>query len=178
MASLKENHQPSTPVNLTRDPINNPLPVNKKGGKKSISASNAEKITTQQQRNYKNMTRERRVEANARERQRVHTITAAFDTLQSLIPAPEEIMEDSSTSSSDASSILSNLNNQKLSKLSIIKIATAYIMLLSRMAGYDYTEDKSAPSIEDCVKKCSELLTQETKVKRSRDTMIKVENKM
>ena len=34
------------------------------------------------QRNYKNMTRERRVEANARERQRVHTITAAFDTLQ------------------------------------------------------------------------------------------------
>ena len=34
------------------------------------------------QRNYKNMTRERRIEANARERQRVHTITAAFDRLQ------------------------------------------------------------------------------------------------
>jgi hypothetical protein len=44
------------------------------------------------------------------------------------------------------------------------------------MAGYDYTEDKSAPSIEECVKKCSELLTQETKVKRSRDTILKVEN--
>jgi hypothetical protein len=101
----------------------------------------------------------------------------SFDTLQSLIPAPEDVMEDSSTSSSDASiSQLSNLNNQKLSKLSIIKIATSYIMLLSRMAGYDYTEDKSAPSIEECVKKCSELLTQETKVKRSRDTILKVEN--
>ena len=126
------------------------------------------------------MTRERRVEANARERQRVHTITAAFDTLQSLIPSPEDISMDKSSKSSspsDAVNQLSNLNNQKLSKLSIIKIATSYIMLLSRMAGYDYTEDKSAPSIEECVKKCSELLTQETKVKRSRDTILKVENK-
>ena len=150
--------------------------MGKKSNKKS-SSSPAEK-TSQQQRNYKNMTRERRVEANARERQRVHTITAAFDTLQSLIPSPEDItMDKSSTSSSDTVSQLSNLNNQKLSKLSIIKIATSYIMLLSRMAGYDYTEDKSAPSIEECVKKCSELLTQETKVKRSRDTILKVKNK-
>lgn len=58
------------------------------------------------------MTRERRVEANARERQRVHTITAAFDSLQSAIPTKDE--------------------QAKLSKLSIIKIATSYIMVLSR----------------------------------------------
>ena len=177
MASLKENHKPSKPGNLTRESvlerINNP---NKKAGKKSPSTVSEK--TTQQQRNYKNMTRERRVEANARERQRVHTITAAFDTLQSLIPSPEDVAESSSKSSSSDSDVnpLSNLANQKLSKLSIIKIATSYIMLLSRMAGHDYTEDKSAPSIEDCVKKCSELLTQETKVKRSRDTILKVEN--
>lgn len=56
------------------------------------------------------MTRERRVEANARERQRVHTITAAFDTLQAAIPTEEK--------------------DVKLSKLSVIKIATAYIMAL------------------------------------------------
>ena len=128
------------------------------------------------------MTRERRVEANARERQRVHTITAAFDTLQSLIPSPEDVESSNSFETGveeggrDVKSSAASINSQKLSKLSIIKIATAYIMLLSRMAGYDYTEDKSAPSIDDCVKKCSELLTQETKVKRSRDTILKVEN--
>lgn len=172
IASLKENHQPS------KDPDTTPSSL-KKDNKKSPTSNNEK--NTQQQRNYKNMTRERRVEANARERQRVHTITAAFDTLQSLIPAPEDVMDTSSKSSSasddgNATNLLSNLANQKLSKLSIIKIATSYIMLLSRMAGYDYSEDKSAPSIEDCVKKCSELLTQETKVKRSRDTIIKMEN--
>ena len=174
IASLKENHQPSK----GRIPDTTPNSL-KKDNKKSPTSNNEK--NTQQQRNYKNMTRERRVEANARERQRVHTITAAFDTLQSLIPAPEDVMDTSSKSSSgsedgNATNPLSNLANQKLSKLSIIKIATAYIMLLSRMAGYDYSEDKSAPSIEDCVKKCSELLTQETKVKRSRDTIIKMEN--
>lgn len=99
------------------------------------------------QRNYKNMTRERRVEANARERQRVHTITAAFDTLQAAIPTEDE--------------------NQKLSKLSIIKIATSYIMVLSRMAGHDYSIDKSAPSIEECVKKCSKLIESETKFRKT-----------
>merc|ERR1719273_1065591 len=98
IASLKENHQPSNTKGRIPDTTPNSL---KKDNKKS-AASNNEK-NTQQQRNYKNMTRERRVEANARERQRVHTITAAFDTLQSLIPAPEDVMEDSS--SSDASSI-------------------------------------------------------------------------
>ena len=98
------------------------------------------------QRNYKNMTRERRVEANARERQRVHTITAAFDTLQSSIP--------------------SDNSGQKLSKLSIIKIATSYIMVLSRMAGYDYSIDESKPSVEECVKKCKDLIDSETKVKK------------
>jgi hypothetical protein len=98
------------------------------------------------QRNYKNLTRERRVEANARERQRVHTITAAFDKLQAAIPREEE--------------------NAKLSKLSVIKIATAYIMALSRMAGYDYTEDQSAPSLETVVQHCQEVIHTETQIKK------------
>ena len=97
------------------------------------------------QRNYKNLTRERRVEANARERQRVHTITAAFDTLQAAIPTEEE--------------------NIKLSKLSVIKIATAYIMALSRMAGYDYTEDRSAPSVESVINHCRQTISTESKLK-------------
>ena len=98
------------------------------------------------QRNYKNMTRERRVEANARERQRVHTITAAFDNLQAAIPTEEE--------------------NSKLSKLSVIKIATAYIMALSRMAGHDYTEDQSAPPVEEVVQHCSEVIEKECRIKK------------
>jgi hypothetical protein len=100
----------------------------------------------QQQRNYKNLTRERRVEANARERQRVHTITAAFETLQAAIPSEDE--------------------NAKLSKLSVIKIATAYIMALSRMAGYDYTEDQSAPSLETVIQHCQEVIHTETRIKK------------
>lgn len=97
------------------------------------------------QRNYKNMTRERRVEANARERQRVHTITAAFDTLQNAIP-----VEPAGCGS-------------KMSKLSIIKIATSYIMCLSRQCGYDYSADKSAPDIEECRAQLEQLIQAESK---------------
>ena len=100
----------------------------------------------QKQRNYKNMTRERRVEANARERQRVHTITAAFDNLQAAIPTEEK--------------------DCKLSKLSVIKIATAYIMALSRMAGHDYTEDQSAPPVDEVISHCSEVIEKECRIKK------------
>lgn len=70
-----------------------------------------EKSKPREQRNYKNMTRERRIEANARERTRVHTISAAFDTLRRSVPAYS--------------------HNQKLSKLSVLRIACAYIAALS-----------------------------------------------
>jgi len=103
------------------------------------------------QRNYKNMTRERRVEANARERQRVHTITAAFDTLQAAIPTGLSAEQQA---------------QQKLSKLSIIKIATAYIMVLSRMAGHDYSADKSAPPVDECIDQCHQLIESETKFRK------------
>ncbi len=86
------------------------------------------------------------MEANARERQRVHTITAAFDTLQAAIPTSEE--------------------NIKLSKLSVIKIATAYIMALSRMAGHDYSEDQSAPPVQAVLQHCRETIETESKIKK------------
>jgi hypothetical protein len=100
--------------------------------------------TKSKQRNYKNMTRERRVEANARERQRVHTITAAFDTLQNAIPVEDKC--------------------SKMSKLSIIKIATSYIMCLSRQCDYDYSSDKSQPSLEECREQLNELIQAEAKL--------------
>lgn len=120
-----------------------PTRVRNDSGSTSSSGGEADKA---KQRNYKNMTRERRVEANARERQRVHTITAAFDTLQAAIPTEEKDI--------------------KLSKLSVIKIATAYIMALSRMAGHDYTEDQSAPPVDEVVEHCSDVIEQECRIKK------------
>ena len=90
------------------------------------------------------MTRERRVEANARERQRVQTITEQFETLRNVIPIDDKMA--------------------KMSKLSIIKIATSYINYLSRQCGYDYTTDKSEPSIEECYKDLKDLIKYESKL--------------
>lgn len=101
------------------------------------------------QRNYKNMTRERRIEANARERTRVHTISAAFDTLRQTIP--------------------SYSNTQKLSKLSILRVACAYILTLSRMAGDDYSEDKSEPSIASCLEEITKTIQTEGKSRKRKD---------
>lgn len=123
-----------------------PLPPTSDDRLRNDSGSTSSGEERSKQRNYKNMTRERRVEANARERQRVHTITAAFDNLQGAIPQDDE--------------------NSKLSKLSVIKIATAYIMALSRMAGHDYTEDQSAPPVEEVIRHCSEVIEEEQRQKK------------
>ena len=112
-------------------------------------------------RNYKNMTRERRVEANARERQRMHTITAAYDKLCDVIPSPGNVtkpldgsLDGLKTQVKDGlfpTSTEQAAINQNLSRLSLIKIATSYIKVLSSTAGYDCSEDKSAPSIQKCI---------------------------
>lgn len=101
------------------------------------------------QRNYKNMTRERRIEANARERTRVHTISAAFDTLRQAIP--------------------SYSNSQKLSKLSVLRVACSYIMTLSRMAGEDYSPDQSEPSVAECLEEVTKTIQTEGKVRKRKD---------
>lgn len=99
------------------------------------------------QRNYKNMTRERRIEANARERSRVHTISAAYDTLRKCIP--------------------SYSSSQKLSKLAVLRIACAYILTLSRMNGEDLSADQSKPDIAECIERVSQILQAEGKIKKS-----------
>ncbi|XP_052122765.1 transcription factor Atoh8, partial [Frankliniella occidentalis] len=102
-----------------------------------------------QQRNYKNMTRERRIEANARERTRVHTISAAFDTLRRTVPAYS--------------------HSQKLSKLSVLRIACSYILTLSRVAGMDYSADQSEPPVQECVDLVTKTIQTEGKLRRKRD---------
>ncbi|KRT85263.1 HLH domain containing protein [Oryctes borbonicus] len=99
--------------------------------------------TRKEQRNYKNMTRERRIEANARERTRVHTISAAFDTLRRAIPAYS--------------------HSQKLSKLSVLRVACSYIMTLSNMLQDDQSE------LRDCVDQVTKTIQREGKLRKKKD---------
>ena len=98
------------------------------------------------QRSYKNLSRSRRIVANARERNRVHTISAAFEGLRRAVP--------------------SYSHNQKLSKLAILRIACSYILALARLADKDYTPDQSQLSFNDCVDMCTKTLQSEGRSKR------------
>ncbi|XP_050056403.1 transcription factor ATOH8 isoform X2 [Aphis gossypii] len=97
----------------------------------------------------KNMSRARRIEANARERSRVHTISAAFDTLRATIP--------------------SYSRNQKLSKLSTIRIASAYILTLSRLLDMDYSAEQDSPSVAECVDNVTGIIHMEGKARKRKD---------
>lgn len=90
------------------------------------------------------MTRERRIEANARERTRVHTISAAFDTLRKSVP--------------------SYSHNQKLSKLSVLRIACAYIGALS--AAMETDDDVDLTAAVDSV---TQTIHTEGKLRKKKD---------
>ena len=102
--------------------------------------------TKRSRKNYKNMTRERRVEANARERSRVHTISAAFESLRRAVP--------------------SYSYNQKLSKLAILRIACSYIMALSKLANVHICEKANNFSFIDCVDLCTQTIQTEGRARR------------
>ncbi|KAJ8911522.1 hypothetical protein NQ315_000557 [Exocentrus adspersus] len=102
-----------------------------------------------EQRNYKNMTRERRIEANARERTRVHTISAAFDTLRRSIP--------------------SYSHNQKLSKLSVLRIACSYIMTLSSIVADEAGSGVSTVEVPECIDMVSRTIQREGKLRKKKD---------
>uniref|UniRef100_A0A1A9W0J9 BHLH domain-containing protein n=1 Tax=Glossina brevipalpis TaxID=37001 RepID=A0A1A9W0J9_9MUSC len=115
----------------------------------TVSKNSSTSTTKPQQRNYKNMTRERRIEANARERSRVHTISAAYETLRRSVP--------------------SYSSNQKLSKLSVLRVACSYILTLSRMAGHDYSKDQCEPSIASCFDAVTATIQTEGKIRKKKD---------
>lgn len=123
-------------------------------GHQAASASSKHHHQGGQQRNYKNMTRERRIEANARERTRVHTISAAFDTLRRAIPAYS--------------------HNQKLSKLSVLRIACSYIMTLSKILQENDNEvttarNNSPTDLDGCVELVSRTIQTEGKLRKRKD---------
>lgn len=138
--------------------IKKPLPSqppSSSSASSSASSSTTTTVTTQKQgktstqRNYKNMTRERRIEANARERTRVHTISAAYDTLRHSIP--------------------SYSNSQKLSKLSVLRVACSYILYLSRLNGDDFSADQSSPPLPECIESVTRTIQTEGKLRRKKD---------
>ena len=126
-----------------------PLPQTSSASSSSTSQKPPATNKPSSQRNYKNMTRERRIEANARERTRVHTISAAYDTLRKSIP--------------------SYSNTQKLSKLSVLRVACSYILTLSRMTGQDFSADQSEPDVQDCIDSVTRTIQTEGKLRRKKD---------
>ncbi|XP_025194649.1 uncharacterized protein LOC112594198 [Melanaphis sacchari] len=115
----------------------------------TAAATGASTTTATTTRYSKNMSRARRIEANARERSRVHTISAAFDTLRATIP--------------------SYSRNQKLSKLSTIRIASAYILTLSRLLDMDYSAERDNPSVAECVDNVTGIIHMEGKARKRKD---------
>ncbi len=107
------------------------------------------------QRSYKNLSRSRRIVANARERNRVHTISAAFEGLRRAVP--------------------SYSHNQKLSKLAILRIACSYILALARLADKDYTPDQSQLSFGECVDMCTKTLQSEGRSKRRKVSHLSID---
>lgn len=107
----------------------------------------------------KHMTRQRRIEANARERTRVHTISAAFESLRRAVP--------------------SYAYNQRLSKLAILRIACSYIVALGRLADLDCDRSEGGDGggggggaedgrldFAECVDICTRTIQAEGRAKR------------
>ncbi|XP_053362226.1 transcription factor atoh8 [Clarias gariepinus] len=91
----------------------------------------------------------RRLLANARERTRVHTISAAFEALRKQVPCYSY--------------------GQKLSKLAILRIACNYILSLAQLVNLDYTPDHSNMSFRECVEQCTRTLQAEGRSKKRKE---------
>ncbi|KAK7922312.1 hypothetical protein WMY93_009214 [Mugilogobius chulae] len=90
----------------------------------------------------------RRLLANARERTRVHTISAAFEALRKQVPCYSY--------------------GQKLSKLAILRIACNYILSLAQLAELDYSSEQNKRSFSHCVEQCTRTLQAEGRSKKKK----------
>uniref|UniRef100_A0A8C6SQA1 Protein atonal homolog 8 n=1 Tax=Neogobius melanostomus TaxID=47308 RepID=A0A8C6SQA1_9GOBI len=90
----------------------------------------------------------RRLLANARERTRVHTISAAFEALRKQVPCYSY--------------------GQKLSKLAILRIACNYILSLAQLAEMDYSSEQNKRSFSHCVEQCTRTLQAEGRSKKKK----------
>uniref|UniRef100_A0A8C4WVM8 Protein atonal homolog 8 n=1 Tax=Eptatretus burgeri TaxID=7764 RepID=A0A8C4WVM8_EPTBU len=91
----------------------------------------------------------RRLLANARERTRVHTISAAFEALRTQVPCYSY--------------------GQKLSKLAILRIACSYILALAKLANRDYSGEPEGLTFAECVEQCTRTLQAEGRAKKRKE---------
>ena len=129
--SMTSNRSVTPPKGANGSLASSPTTAGNYGNKKG------DKFAENDNKYYKNMSRERRLIANARERTRVHTISTAFDALRQAIPTYSY--------------------NQKLSKLAILRIASSYIKSLSAMTEeptlLEQPEDTHKTQFSQCVGK-------------------------
>lgn len=145
----KEYYERGTNPRPTTSPTPRPISPrndNTAGSSRIVLEEEDSHSSARRRKNYKNMTRERRIEANARERTRVHTISAAFEKLRRAVP--------------------SYSHNQKLSKLAILRIASSYILALAKLADLDYSKDKKEISFAECVDMCTNTINSEGRARR------------
>lgn len=90
---------------------------------------------------------DKRLEANARERERVHNLTAAFEALRQAIPMYGD--------------------QPKLSRLSILRIACSYVLVLGSLNEIDFSEGQNAYTFNECFHMLSSTILNELKRKKS-----------
>lgn len=100
---------------------------------------------TKKDTSWKQNSRSRRLVANARERSRIHILSDAFENLRRAVPSYSQ--------------------DQKLSKLAILKLATYYISALTNLAESD-TSARSLKQFADCVAHCTKALQTEGRSRR------------
>ncbi|CAF3155080.1 unnamed protein product [Rotaria socialis] len=89
----------------------------------------------------------KRLEANARERERVHNLTAAFEALRQVIPMYGD--------------------QSKLSRLSILRIACSYVHVLGALNEIDFSQGQNAYTLNESFHMLSCTILNELKRKKS-----------
>lgn len=88
----------------------------------------------------------KRLEANARERERVHNLTAAFEALRQVIPMYGD--------------------QPKLSRLSILRIACSYVHVLGALNQIDFSQGQNAYTLNESFHMLSCTILNELKRKK------------
>jgi hypothetical protein len=89
----------------------------------------------------------KRLQANARERERVHNLTAAFEALRKVIPMYH--------------------GQPKLSRLSILRIACSYVLVLGALNEIDFSEGQNAYTLNESFHLLSSTILNELKRKKT-----------
>jgi hypothetical protein len=93
------------------------------------------------------LSHDKRLEANARERERVHNLTAAFEALRQVIPMYGD--------------------QPKLSRLSILRIACSYVLVLGALNEIDFSEGQNAYTFNESFHLLSSTILTELKRKKT-----------